>query len=75
MSKTRPREAARAETHQIRPTLVTAAQAAERLGMSERWVRGAAWDGRLPSVKVGAALRFDPLALDEFVAANSRGAA
>ncbi len=54
--------------------LITASEAAERLGCTEKMVRKMANDGRLPSVKVGALLRFRPLDIDAFVATNLRPA-
>ncbi len=55
--------------------LITAYETAERLGCTEKMVRKMARDGRLPSVKVGALLRFRPADIEAFVEANLRGAA
>jgi len=54
--------------------LITAYEAAERLGCTEQMVRKMARDGRFPSVKVGTLLRFRPVDVDRFVEANLREA-
>ncbi len=41
--------------------------AAERLGVSERWVRRAVADRTIPFVKVGRFVRFRPADLDRYV--------
>jgi excisionase family DNA binding protein len=41
------------------PTLVSVAQAARQLGVSQKTVRRRIADGKLPSVKVGRAVRVD----------------
>jgi hypothetical protein len=50
--------------------LATAIQVAERLGVSERWVRDHATrrSPRLPVVKLGSLLRFIPADIDAFIA-------
>lgn len=40
---------------------------ARYLNMSESWVHKAAADGSLPSVRLGASLRFDPEEIRRFV--------
>lgn len=50
--------------------LLSPAQVAERLAMSERWVRQLLADGELPSLKVGAATRVEAEALDAYIAAR-----
>lgn len=54
-----------ADTRGGRP-LLPPKEAAEYLGVSERWVRESAQLRRLPYVRVGAFLRFDPDDLDDF---------
>ena len=41
--------------------------AADRLGVSERWVRRAVAERRLPFVKVGRYVRFRPADLDRYI--------
>lgn len=49
--------------------LITAEMVAERLGMSTKWVYGAAKSGELPSVRVtGRSVRFDPDVIDTWLA-------
>lgn len=69
-------------THQRRETPVTttnhlipAADAAERLGCTEKMIRKMALDGRLPFVKVGSLLRFRPEDLESFIEAHLTAAA
>lgn len=52
-------------------TYLTAAQVAERLGISLRTVRRRIADGTLPSVKVGGAVRIPASALDILAPASS----
>jgi excisionase family DNA binding protein len=42
-------------------------EAAERLGVSVRWIRSAVYHRRLRYYKLGGLLRFDPSDLDEFL--------
>lgn len=51
----------------IRPALMTIEQAGERLGVSTRHMRRLVAERRIPYVKWGHLLRFDPLAIDEWV--------
>lgn len=51
----------------IRPSLMTIEQAGERLGVSTRHMRRLVAERRIPYVKWGHLLRFDPLAIDEWV--------
>lgn len=55
--------------------LIPAADAAERLGCTEKMIRKMAWDGRLPFVKVGSLLRFRPEDLESFIEAHFTAAA
>lgn len=50
-------------------TLLTAQDVAERLGVSERWVRDHATrrDPRIPVVKLGPLLRFRPEDIEHFL--------
>lgn len=50
------------------PDLVDAAEAAELLGVTERWVRRATQERRIPSYRVGAYRRYDPADLAAYVA-------
>lgn len=52
------------------PVLLDVLQAAERLGVSERWVRRAVAERRIPFIKCGHFVRFDPADLDAFVDRN-----
>ncbi len=44
-------------------------QAAAHLGVTPRWITRAVAQKRIPFVKLGAMVRFEPAALDEFLAA------
>ncbi|MGH7343028.1 MAG: helix-turn-helix domain-containing protein [Candidatus Rokuibacteriota bacterium] len=55
--------------------LIDKAAVAERLGTTERHVRQLVTDRRIPFVKVGRSLRFDPAAIEEWIAENSRATA
>lgn len=50
-------------------TLLTAAQVATRLAVSRRMVYDLVAGGRLPVVRIGGALRFDPNDIEAFVEA------
>lgn len=50
-----------------RPSLLTIEQTGERLGVSTRHMRRLVAERRIPYVKWGHLLRFDPLAIDEWV--------
>jgi excisionase family DNA binding protein len=47
--------------------LMKAREAADYLSMSEEWVRQRGRDGTLPTVKLGAAIRFRRSALDKWL--------
>jgi excisionase family DNA binding protein len=51
----------------VRSSLMTIEQAGERLGVSTRHMRRLVAERRIPYVKWGHLLRFDPLAIDEWV--------
>lgn len=48
--------------------LIDQAAAAKRLGVSVHWVRRAVYTRTLPHVKVGRLVRFEPDALDTWIA-------
>jgi excisionase family DNA binding protein len=52
--------------------LLSVPSAAKRLGVSEEWVRKAARDRRIRSVKIGSRLLFRPETIDDFIDANTR---
>lgn len=52
--------------------LLNAEATATYLNMSEEWVRKAAREGRLPSVKVGRSLKFSRASLDSWIARRER---
>jgi excisionase family DNA binding protein len=54
----------------MQDSLLDVAEAAQRLGVSERWVRRAIAERRLPFVKIGRHVRFDPADLDEYTRRN-----
>lgn len=55
------------------PATCSAAQLAEALGRSERWVLEAAAAGRIPSLKVGGRVRFTQEHVDAIYAGWQRG--
>ncbi|MGO9912444.1 MAG: helix-turn-helix domain-containing protein [Acidimicrobiales bacterium] len=57
------------------PTLLDAASLAERLGITERHVRRLVAERRIPFVKVGRFVRFDPAAVSAWLARSSVEAA
>jgi excisionase family DNA binding protein len=50
-----------------RPALMTLVELAERLGVNERHVRRLVAERRVPFVKWGHLLRFDPDEIDEWI--------
>jgi excisionase family DNA binding protein len=46
------------------------AQACERLNVSPSTLYGWVWQRRIPFVKIGRCLRFEPRQLEEFIASN-----
>lgn len=52
--------------------LLTAREVADRLGMSAHWVLDKAEAGELPSFKLGRAVRFDPTAIETWLAEQRR---
>lgn len=69
---TQIREAVAAAQVRVEQALLDAEATAVYLNMSEEWVRKAAREGRLPSVKVGVNLRFRRSSLDRWIARNER---
>ena len=57
------------------PLLLTAEQAARRLGLTAHWVYEAARRGELPCVRIGRKVRFIPADLDAYVQAKRAGEA
>ena len=53
--------------------LLTPQEMAERLGVTERWLRRALAEGRLEVVKVGRLNRFRSSYVEQFIAANTHG--
>lgn len=54
------------------PQLYTPAQAADRLAVSESWLRRQAGQRRIPSTRIGKHLRFSATDLGDIVAAGHR---
>lgn len=52
--------------------LLSVDRAAKRLGVSEQWVRRAARERQIESVKIGTRLMFRPAALDDYIDAHTR---
>ncbi len=50
--------------------LLTVAELAARLNVPPRWVYAASAQGRLPVVRVGRLLRFDPADIDRWLASH-----
>lgn len=50
------------------PALLTGEEAAARLGMTARWLRGKVSDGTAPHVRIGTRLRFTEADITELVA-------
>jgi len=59
-----------ADEAQVGQRLLTMRQAAEQLGTTERHVRKLWATRRLPAIKVGALVRFDPADLDRWIDAH-----
>ena len=58
---------ARAHTTVTRPALIDLAAVAERLGVTERHIRRLVAERRIPFVKWGHLLRFDPAEIDAWL--------
>jgi excisionase family DNA binding protein len=52
--------------------LLSVEKVAKWLGVSDEWVRKAARERRLESVKIGARLLFRPEAIEEYIEAHTR---
>jgi excisionase family DNA binding protein len=53
--------------------LMNASEVADLLSVSERWVRDATRDGRLPHVVLGRYRRYDPADLADWIEAQKSG--
>lgn len=47
--------------------LLTVEQAAKRLNVSEKWIRRAIFDKKLPIVRLGRLVRIEPAQLEQFI--------
>ncbi len=54
-----------------RPRLFDIRETADRLKVSVPWIYKAVREKRIPVTRMGRSLRFDPVALDRFIARNS----
>jgi excisionase family DNA binding protein len=52
--------------------LLTAKEVAELLAVPESWVREATREGRIPHLRLGRYRRYQPAAIDAWLAENSR---
>jgi len=52
--------------------LLDANDVAARLKVSEHWVRRAVWERKIPFLKVGGHLRFDPVRIEAWIDALNR---
>ncbi len=59
-------------TTTTRPPLIDLPAVAARLGVNQRYVRRLVADKRIPVVKLGRLLRFDPADVDELIAGARR---
>lgn len=66
------RQGAAAESELRRP-LLTVQEAARCLAVSVSTVYGWVWQRRIPFVKIGRAVRFDPRDLESFIEASKQG--
>lgn len=55
------------------PALIDARAAGERLGVPKSWVLAEARADRIPHIRLGRYVRFDPAALEAWWRARSRG--
>lgn len=70
-----PKNAQRQRLHRERQTdkhLLNARQVAELLNVSEKHVRALEAEGKLPAVRIGAAVRWTPEAIREYIEAHTR---
>ena len=63
----KPREVIGGISSRTRSPLVDIPAVAERLGVSERFVRRLVFERRIPYVKVGRLVRFDPAAVEQWI--------
>ena len=52
--------------------LLTLSRMAQRVGVTQAWLRDEATSGRIPSLKAGRRLLFDPVAVTETLLARAR---
>ena len=57
----------------LRQPLLTVQEAARYLAVSASTIYGWVWQRRIPFVKIGRALRFDPRDLETFIEASKQG--
>ena len=62
-----------ATQHELPDRLLTAHEAARRLGLSRATVYRHARTGELPALRVGGSLRFDPAELEQYVYGTPKG--
>jgi excisionase family DNA binding protein len=55
------------------PLLLTTRQAAKALSISERTLWQLAKDGKIPTVRIGRSVRFDPRDLQDWISAHKEG--
>ncbi len=55
-----------------RPPLIDLPAVAERLGVNQRYVRRLVADRRIPVIKLGRLLRFDPADIEELIGRAKR---
>jgi len=58
--------------HEAEQRLLTVKEAARYLAVSASTLYGCVWQRRIPFVKVGRALRFDPRDLEAFIESNKQ---
>lgn len=62
-----------ASESELRQPLLTVQEAARYLAVSVSTIYGWVWRRRIPFVKIGRTVRFDPRDLDAFIAASKQG--
>ncbi len=55
-----------------RPPLIDLPAVADRLGVNQRYVRRLVADRRIPVIKLGRLLRFDPADIEELIGRSKR---
>ena len=59
--------------NEVKQRLLTVQEAARYLAVSVSTVYGWVWQRRIPFVKIGRAVRFDPRDLEAFIEASKQG--